>query len=178
MATLRRAVQALQRSLGRELRSGWQRNFRCADDAICKGASGLGAAPPMTHAPALRCSEGQAVAGSTKPNPFNVDSEAASKIFENVRLPEAEAAGAAAAEAEADALESTAAGRVLSAVGNALFLGGVAAASFFGYYTYRYEADQVEHMVEETKKPDNAFPGSSVSSLSRAAAGVSRGLTD
>lgn len=63
-----------------------------------------------------------------------------------------------------DAIEHSAAGRVLSALGNSLFFGGVAAASFFGYYSYRYDVDQVERMVEETRaRPENAFPGSSVS---------------
>ena len=74
--------------------------------------------------------------------------------------------GAAAAAADAaalDAIEHSAAGRVLSVIGNTLFFGSVAAASFFGYYTYRYDVGQVERMIEETEsKPENAFPGSSV----------------
>lgn len=86
------------------------------------------------------------------------ESETAHKLFDNARLPAelSEAAGsggggaaagpaaAAAAEGAAvDALESTALGRVFSAIGNTLFFGSVAAASFFGYYTYRYDVDQV-----------------------------------
>lgn len=104
-------------------------------------------------------------AGGGRVNPLNVESPTASKLFENVRLPEAEATAGAAAEAAGapiDVLESTAVGRTLSALGNALFFGGVAAASFFGYYTYHYEAGQVETMVEETRKPENSFPGSSL----------------
>ena len=86
------------------------------------------------------------------------ESETAHRLFDNARLPAelSEAAGsggagsagagpaAAAAEGAAvDALESTALGRVFSAIGNTLFFGSVAAASFFGYYTYRYDVDQV-----------------------------------
>ena len=99
------------------------------------------------------------------------------KLFDSARLP-AEAAGAggagagpsseagaaaAAAGLDAAAIENTAAGRVLSALGNALFFGGVAAASFFGYYTYRYDAEQMERMVEATaSQQENAFVGSSL----------------
>lgn len=106
------------------------------------------------------------------------ESETAHRLFDNARLPAelSEAAGsggagsagagpaAAAAEGAAvDALESTALGRVFSAIGNTLFFGSVAAASFFGYYTYRYDVDQVDRMVSETEaKPENAFAGSSV----------------
>lgn len=72
----------------------------------------------------------------------------------------AASAAAQSAEAAGDALENTAVGRVFSAIGNTLFFGGLGAAGFFGYYTYRYDADQVAHMVEETKKEENSFPGS------------------
>lgn len=56
------------------------------------------------------------------------------------------------------------AGRVIGGLGNALFFGVLGTGAFFGYYTYRYTNDQIETMIEETKKPDNSFPGSSVSS--------------
>ena len=48
------------------------------------------------------------------------------------------------------------------ALGNTLFFGSLGAGAFFGYYTLRYTADQVETMVEQTKEPENSFPGSSV----------------
>ena len=48
------------------------------------------------------------------------------------------------------------------ALGNVLFFGSLGAGAFFGYYTARYTADQVETMVEQTKEPENSFPGSSV----------------
>lgn len=48
------------------------------------------------------------------------------------------------------------------AFGNALFFGSLGAGAFFGYYTLRYTADQVDTMVEQTKAPENSFPGSSV----------------
>ena len=47
-------------------------------------------------------------------------------------------------------------------LGNGLFFGGVAAAAFFGYYTYRYSSDQLDTMIQETEKTENAFPGSQV----------------
>ena len=83
------------------------------------------------------------------------ESETAHKLFDNARLvPEASegaaqaahhgpGAGAAAEGAAIEAAESSGVGRAFSALGNALFFGGVAAASFFGYYTYRYDCDQV-----------------------------------
>lgn len=94
-------------------------------------------------------------AGKSRLGALQEESETAHRLFDNARLPPeaaAEAGGssgaapgaAAAAEAAAaDALESTGVGRAVSALGNALFFGGLAAASFFGYYTLKYEVDQV-----------------------------------
>ena len=56
---------------------------------------------------------------------------------------------------------------MLSGFGNTLLLGVLGGGAFFGYYTYRYTGDQVETMVEETRKPENSYPGSSVSLLSQ-----------
>ena len=47
-------------------------------------------------------------------------------------------------------------------LGNTLFSGSVAATAYFGYYTYRYSSDQLDTMVQETQKAENAFPGSQV----------------
>jgi hypothetical protein len=52
--------------------------------------------------------------------------------------------------------------RALSVAGNALFFTALGGAAFFGYYTYRYSAQEVEEVVRERKRPENAFPGSSV----------------
>ncbi|KAK2080395.1 hypothetical protein QBZ16_000248 [Prototheca wickerhamii] len=102
------------------------------------------------------------------------ESGAGSKFFDKVPLPEGAAAvagsgaarqagaaaGAEAASASA-AAPSTPLSRAISVIGNGLFFGGVATASYFGYYYYRYDADELERMVEETRtKPENAFPGS------------------
>ena len=48
-------------------------------------------------------------------------------------------------------------------MGNTLFLGFLGASAYFGYYTYRYSTQEVENLIEETKKPENQFPGSDVS---------------
>ena len=88
----------------------------------------------------------------------------ASKLFENVRAPvEGMAAAAATGAAEAATTEGAGTARgggALSAVANALFFGTVAITGYAGYMTYAYDVDQVHHMVEETKKEENAFPGS------------------
>lgn len=106
-----------------------------------------------------------------------MESETANRIFENVRLPEEAAAAAAggagagaagAAAAEAAVMAEAPAGpaaRAAMALGNALFFGGVAASAFFGYYTWCYDLGQVATMVEETRKPENAFVGSSVRAM-------------
>ena len=86
-------------------------------------------------------------------------SAATSRLFENVRPPDGMASGAAAA-GEAELPEGV--GRVFSAIGNTLLLGGLATTAFFGYYTYRYTPDQLDTMVSETEKAENAFPGSQV----------------
>lgn len=147
---LRGAIQgwrALQRSVAKEAKGSLQRAFSDATP------------PPGSR---------------SRLNALTEESETAHKLFENVKLPAeagqaatagtAGASGAAAADIAAlDAIENSAAGRVLSAIGNTLFFGGVATASFFGYYTYRYDVDQIDRMVEETEaKSENAFPGSSV----------------
>lgn len=59
--------------------------------------------------------------------------------------------------------QDRAAYKALSAVGNAMFFTGVAAAAFFGYYTYRYSAQELEQLVNERKQPETEFPGSSAS---------------
>ena len=72
------------------------------------------------------------------------------------------ASGTAAGPAEADIPGRG--GGWGSWIGNTLFFGGVAATAYFGYYTYRYSSDQLDTMVQETQKAENAFPGSQVGS--------------
>ena len=88
---------------------------------------------------------------------------ATSRLFENVKPPEgmAGAAGSAAGLAEAEALPGRGAGWG-AWLGNTIFFSGVAASAFFGYYTYRYSSDQLDTMIQETEKSENAFPGSEV----------------
>ena len=52
------------------------------------------------------------------------------------------------------------AGGLFSALGNAAFLSVLGAGAFFGYYTWRYTSDELEHMLDEQTKPQNHFPGS------------------
>ncbi|KAK9832921.1 hypothetical protein WJX74_001815 [Apatococcus lobatus] len=82
-------------------------------------------------------------------------SSSTSRLFEKAAsaIPP-ESSGASPAE------PASAAQRALSIAGNALFVGVLGAASFFGYYTYMYSTDQVRVMVDETKKAENAFAGS------------------
>jgi len=91
---------------------------------------------------------------------------ATSRLFENVKPPEgmAGAAGSAAGHAEAEALPGRGAGWG-AWLGNTIFFSGVAASAFFGYYTYRYSSDQLDTMIQETEKSENAFPGSEVRDL-------------
>jgi hypothetical protein len=99
------------------------------------------------------------------------ESPIASRIFENVKQPvpiEVEAAAAAAGPSAADAaamdlLENSTLGRVVSVFGNTLFFGGLAATSYFGYYTYKYDEEQMQRLINDKAKPENSFPGSSVS---------------
>lgn len=106
----------------------------------------------------LRCSDTTPPPSSrSRLGALTEESETAHKLFDSARLPPelseaasgggggagAGPAGAASEGAAVDALESSALGRVFSAIGNTLFFGSVAAASFFGYYTYRYDVDQV-----------------------------------
>lgn len=81
---------------------------------------------------------------------------AVSRLFENVTMPPETGSNAASisGHVSADALEHSAVGRIFSTVGNALFFGAVGAGAFFGYYTYRYSADEVEKMVVESKQKE------------------------
>ena len=53
--------------------------------------------------------------------------------------------------------------RALSAAGNAALLGFLGAGAYFGYYTVRYNAEELQTVVHETHKPENQFLGSTVS---------------
>lgn len=127
---------------------------------------------PLCPSQTPPCSDATAPPGPrSRLGALTEESETAHRLFDNAKLPvqaiegaAGSSGGAAAADtAAAHASEHAAVGRVFSALGNTLFFGGVATASFFGYYTYRYDVDQVERMVEETQsKPENAFVGSSV----------------
>lgn len=89
------------------------------------------------------------------------------KLFQNVTLPGEEGAAAEFARVEEQAAGSQheasgPVGRLFSILGNTIFYGGLGATAFFGYYQYNYTTAQLEHMIEETYKEENRFPGSSV----------------
>lgn len=109
------------------------------------------------------------------------ESETAHKLFDNARLPPEAAEGTAAghhgavgstaeaaAAAEAAAVDAGPIGRLFSALGNTLFFGGVAAASFFGYYTYRYDVDQVRRPGQLTAQQHGVFPAAAGGSQAQA----------
>lgn len=106
------------------------------------------------------CSEATAQGKSNIP--LNSETLTGSKLFENARLPMEASGSAAASDSAAGALEHSTAGQFFSALGNVLFYGGVGACAFFGYYHYAYNIDQLEHMVNETERPENQFFGSSL----------------
>lgn len=108
----------------------------------CARLRRLHAAPPATCPTPRRpppCSDATHNSSASRLSQLQAESPQANKIFGNVGLPpEAEPVAAAAAEsagaaAGADALESSVAGRLVSAIGNTLFFGSMAAASFFGW---------------------------------------------
>jgi mitochondrial import inner membrane translocase subunit TIM50 len=112
----------------------------------------------------------KATSSSTKPS---LSDPAAHPLFDNITIPPEAAAAktiegssAAAAGIEGTAgplLENTAVGRAFSALGNALFFASVGAASFFGYYTYRYSTDEVDSIVKESKQGlTNSNPATNV----------------
>ncbi|KAG7670085.1 hypothetical protein Ndes2526B_g06470 [Nannochloris sp. 'desiccata'] len=109
----------------------------------------------------------EAAGGGKKYNPNLLEEETAigHKLFENARIPtEGAASSAAAADTAAataaEGLEHTGVGRAFSVLGNLLFYGGLGTAGFVGYYHYNYSVDQLEHMIDETGRSENKFPGS------------------
>jgi len=102
-----------------------------------------------------------------KDSSLSKETQLGSRLFENARMPGEAGAAASPAGTEgvgtaAEVLDHGNLGRTFSALGNALFYGAVGASAFFGYYHYNYDADQLEHMIQETEKAENRFPGSSV----------------
>eukprot|EP00884_Botryococcus_braunii_P014271 jgi/Botrbrau1/22845/Bobra.0065s0004.1 len=97
-----------------------------------------------------------------------LETGASSRLFDKIQPPPelgstSTAGGGAGPEAGAAAGEEAGpSGGIFSTLGNAIFFGLVGAASVFGYYTYRYSTEQVATMVQETKKAENSFPGSTV----------------
>lgn len=67
--------------------------------------------------------------------------------------------------------------RALSSAGNAALLGFLGAGAFFGYYTVRYNAEELQTVVHETRKPENQFPGSAVSTCAAGLPGISTCIT-
>lgn len=142
-----RGWKAAQKGLAQEFQFRHGRAF--SDGATTSGAANSAGAQAKAKQTATAAATASESAGATT-----------SRLFENVKPPEAMAGGAGAAAGEGEA--PGAIGRVAGAVGNGLFLGGLAATAFFGYYTYRYTPDQLDTMVSETEKAENAFPGSGV----------------
>ena len=53
--------------------------------------------------------------------------------------------------------------RMLSRAGNTLLLAGLGGTAYFGYYTLRYKTEDMQILIDQRKKSENEFPGSSVS---------------
>ena len=53
--------------------------------------------------------------------------------------------------------------RMLSRAGNTLLLAGLGGTAYFGYYTLRYKTEDMQNLIDQRKKTENEFPGSSVS---------------
>lgn len=115
----------------------------CARDAhstsYLRASSSTASTPPGIH---------------TNPADLSV---ASSKLFDKVPPIPPEAAAAAAAAAEPPAPS-----RIWSIISNTIFGSFVASACLVGYYQYAYDTDQLQTIVEETRKPENSFPGSEV----------------
>ncbi len=106
------------------------------------------------------CSLTQRAEATTNSSAAPEQASRASRLFDKAQtVAPPEATGASPEE------PASAAQRALSVVANAFFFGALGAAAFFGYYTYSYTTDQVRAMVDETRKQENAFPGSEVSFL-------------
>ena len=52
--------------------------------------------------------------------------------------------------------------QLLSAAGNTLFIAALGTTAYFGYYTLRYNTSEMQDLIDQRKKPENEFPGSSV----------------
>ena len=52
--------------------------------------------------------------------------------------------------------------RIISAAGNTLFFAALGTTAYFGYYTLRYNTSDMQDLIDERKRPENEFPGSSV----------------
>lgn len=94
-----------------------------------------------------------------------------SRLFENVKpLPEVEAASASGGGPQQP---NTASSRVFSAISNGILYSALGTAALAGYYQYAYDVDDLQRVVDDTAKREDALPGSSVRSA-RIGAGLGR----
>lgn len=134
-----------------------QLSVTCSEAASTSGRPG--ATPASGPAGSANGANAGGAAGSSGAGgPPGTHIGGTSRLFENIKPIAAEEV---AATAETPS-QPGAAMRALSAAGNAAFLGVLGAGAFFGYYTVRYSAEELQTVVHETHKPENQFVGSSV----------------
>lgn len=140
----------------------------CSEAASTSGRPGATPASGITGS-SNGANAGGAAGSSGGGGPPGTHIGGTSRLFENIKPIAAEEV---AATAETPSQPGTAM-RVLSAAGNAAFLGVLGAGAFFGYYTVRYNAEELQTVVHETHKPENQFVGSSVKTFVEFLQGIS-----
>lgn len=149
----------IQRSL-LVLRSNQMHTQSCVSCSEAASTSGRpGATPASGFAGSSNgASAGGAAGSSGAGGPPGTHIGGTSRLFENIK-PIASEQVTATHEAPS---QPGAAMRALSSAGNAALLGFLGAGAFFGYYTVRYNAEELQTVVHETRKPENQFLGSAV----------------
>lgn len=91
----------------------------------------------------------------------SADAEVASKLFEKVTPADITAAAPPVVEEEGPSTFR----RVFSIISNTLFFGALGVGGYFGYYTYRYNSEQLQTMIDATRQDSSNLPAGSVSGL-------------
>ncbi|KAL3139567.1 hypothetical protein ABBQ38_003887 [Trebouxia sp. C0009 RCD-2024] len=155
MSLLRHSWRLLQASADSGAASRCCRSF--SEAASTSGRPG--ATPASGFAGSSNgASAGGAAGSSGAGGPPGTHIGGTSRLFENIK-PIASEQVTATHEAPS---QPGAAMRALSSAGNAALLGFLGAGAFFGYYTVRYNAEELQTVVHETRKPENQFLGSAV----------------
>ncbi|CAL5218977.1 g732 [Coccomyxa viridis] len=135
-----------------------------AEQAAAKSAASSSPKGPSSISPPTTSSS-SSTSGASAASSTEASSRLMRSMQESIEAAQAAAVAQASSGAGAGAQEAAADSRLmrlLSAAGNTLFIAALGTTAYFGYYTLRYNTSEMQDLIDQRKKPENEFPGSSV----------------